>query len=207
VKIALFLLAAVVTQLAVIFLGFGAIQHQYVVTVVYWLTVSAALLSIFGVIASSGRMRCIWWGCAIFGLGYLLSAVIAGNLATIAASRLQLKSEPAHVQFYTTMWFAWLYDHLGGSQTELWTSGGTRAPALRLLEAPPSVIPKDMNLAPLNTFIQTGHCAFTWLAALFGAMLGGWLYDRERIANSSDAVIAHPLDRGIDAKTEQLRGL
>jgi hypothetical protein len=51
-----------------------------------------------------------------------------------------------------------------------------------------------MNLGPLNAFIQTGHCVFTWLSGIIGGILGGWLYDRENTAETQGVVLAHPLD-------------
>lgn len=175
-KVAPAIIGLVAFPCAIILMSRAAVSNQWIAGGVYTLTCLAILVCLIAASASRSRARCIACGCAVFAVSYFFFAVIVSDLWAPAARFVGMRAEPPRPQFTTTFWLAWLYDQVSNQYMELWTSGGTRAPALHLMTVSASQIPKDMDLSTLETFIRTGHCMFTWLVGAVGGLVGAWFY-------------------------------
>jgi len=174
VRIFFVILAFVGIQVAAALFGLWATRAGAVAEALYVMTFLAILTSFVAAAGHRGRTRAWWLGCGVFASSYFLTTVLASGFWDLASQLLFVTTEAARPQLVTSFWLAWSYDHVGAPQ--IWTAGGTRVPALQLLNVSPNVIPRDLDLVAFNTFMQTGHCVITWLAGFVGGMVARHLY-------------------------------
>jgi hypothetical protein len=146
-------------------------------------------MSIFGLIYRSGGDRAWWLGCALFGSGYLAAA-----------------SSPAlRPKLPTTGLLDYAYTQLKdtGRQGRVLRLTSTGTGSVRLVSDAGSTLEADEirvtgNLSEAfgrtrfiaatgvpEHFLDAGHCVFTWLAALVGALAARW-FQATREATAQD---------------------
>ena len=82
----------------------------------------------------------------------------------------------------TTRALAWIYEHCGGE--ELWTGGGTRAPASFMIAADRQHIPKYMDVSWLDAFMGGGEAVMVLVLGLLGGLAAVAIANREAHAES-----------------------
>jgi hypothetical protein len=143
---------------------------------------SAVFSIVFVVVAGSvvaailciGGAAAVWRGFAIFAVAYFTLAVLAGDLWSAANDQLGVAAQPPRPAFVTSYVLAWAYDAIGKPQ--MWTSGGTRIPAIHLLRVPRQQLPTNIDFSEFDAFMTTGHCGFTLAFGLLGGVAGLWFY-------------------------------
>lgn len=179
-KTALVILGVILFPIVIVATCRAAVSNQFIASGVYTLTIAAMLVCIMTAFTATGRVRSVMTGCAVFAIGYFMLAVLIVDAWEPAAELLRLPDAPPQLYFSTTYCLAWAYDEVSDHYMELWTSGGTRAPAWHLMTKAVGRVPRDMDLSTLHTFLRAGHCLFIWLIGAGGAVVGNWMWKQNQ---------------------------
>lgn len=143
----------------------------------FTLTLVVLLGSIVAAALCVGRTQRYWQGFALAAGAYFVciwfyldSWWVTGLLSEDFSRRMR-PSLP------TTRALAWIYDHCGGE--ELWTGGGTRAPAAFMISADRQNIPNYMDVSWLDAFMGGGESVMALLLGLLGGLAAVAIANRE----------------------------
>jgi hypothetical protein len=134
--------------------------------------------SVAAAILCQGRAAAAWRGFAVFAMSYFILAVLVGDVWSSANNQLGVAAQPPRPAFVTSYLLAWVYDEMGKPQ--MWTSGGSRVPAVHLLRVQRSQIPDSLDMSEFDAFMTIGHCGFTLAIGLLGAVVGSWFVGSRR---------------------------
>jgi hypothetical protein len=180
-----------VVSLLILALGVGGIMppSELVSSAAFSVVFVIVAASVVAAILCKGIAAAVWRGFAVFGASYFTLAVLVGDVWSAANSQLGMAAQPPRPAFVTSYLLAWAYDEMG--QPPIWTSGGTRVPAVKLLRIERSpLLSNALDISDFEAFLTTGHCAFTLVIGVLGAVVGSGFY---RISQTKTC---EPLARG-----------